>query len=86
VAGAELVTKEPVDLERVPLVGRMHRAQDIPVHVVRLEAVETTDHLFKRRVALLVDPVGVVELRRPVDADPDQEIVLGEEPAELVGE
>ena len=54
--------------------------------MMRLEQVEAPDHLVERRVALLVDPVGVVELLRPVDADPDEESVLGEEPAELVGE
>ena len=51
-----------------------------------LRQVEATDHLVESRFALLVDPVGVVELARPVDADPDEESVLDEQPAELVGE
>jgi hypothetical protein len=70
----------------VSLIGGVHRAQDVPIHVVCLEAVEATDHLLEGRVALLVDPVGVVELGWPVDAYPDQEPVLSKEPAELVRE
>ena len=83
---AQVVAQEPVDLAPVVAVGRVHRGQRVPVDAVPLERVEPADHPVEGGLAALVDPVGVVHLARPVDRDPDQEVVLLQERAPLVVE
>ena len=77
--GAEVVSEVAVDVGRMVLVRRVHRAQDVEFHVVLGEQLEAPQHPFRRGVSPFVDPIAVVELGGPVDADADQEPMLGEQ-------
>ena len=83
---AELVAQERVDLAPVVAVGRVDRGQRVPLHPVPLQRLQPAHDPVEGRLAALVDPVGVVHLARPVDRDPDEEVVLLEERAPLVVE
>ena len=72
---SEDVPEVAVDLGRVILVGGMHGAQHVDVDPVRLESGETPEHPLRRRPAPLVHPIAIVQVRRAVDADPDEESV-----------
>ena len=78
-ARAALVAEEPVHLAAVVGVGGMDRRQRVPVDSRVLQMREPLHHLVERALAALVHPVGVVQLPRPVDRDPDQDVVLLEE-------
>ncbi len=65
-------------------VDGVHGRQRVPLHPTGPEVLEAADHLLERPLAALVDPVGVVQLPRPVDRDPDQELVLPEERGPLL--
>ena len=81
---AEVVAQEAVDLQSVVLVRVVHGGQHVPAHPVRLEPVQPGDDAVERRLAALVDAVGVVEFARAVDRDADQEVLCGEELRPLV--
>ena len=51
-----------------------------------LQAAGGRDDAVEDRPPALVVPVGVVQVARPVDAEPDEVVVLGEEGAPLVVE
>ena len=82
--GAELVAEERVDLATVIAVDRVDRGEHVPVDLVALQDVEASHHSVERRLAALVDTVGIVHLTRSVDRDPDQEPVLLEKLTPLV--
>ena len=50
------------------------------------QVLEAAHHLVERALAALVHAVGVVQLARPVDRDPDEEVVLPEERRPLLVE
>jgi hypothetical protein len=79
VFGAELVTEEPVDPQRLVGVRLVKGAEDVDIDALALERVPTLHHLIERPPAALVDAVGVMDLLRTVDRDAHQEIVLLEE-------
>ncbi len=85
-AGAELVAEEAVHLERVPGVGGVDRAQHVELGAVLLQAAGGRDDAVEDGSPAEVVPVGVVQLARPVDAEPDEVVVLGEERAPRVVE
>ena len=84
--GAALVAQEAVDLAAVVAVRGVDGRERVPLDARRLQELEAADHLVERAAAALVDPVGVVQLARPVDRDPDQEVVLLEERRPLLVE
>ena len=86
VSHAEVVAEEAVDVERVVLVRRVHRAEDVDVDFVLAEQLVSAQHLVEGRVALLVDAERVVQLARTVDADADEEACSREQLAPLVGQ
>ena len=81
-----LVAQEAVHLAAVVAVARVHGRERVPLDAGRPQMVEPAHHLVERPLAALVDPVGVVHLPRPVDRDPDQEVVLLEERRPLLVE
>ena len=81
---SEVVAQKPVHTAAVVAVGGVQRRQDVPVHAMVLEVLKAPDHAIERRLAALADPVGVVDLARTVDRDPDQEVVLLQKRRELV--
>jgi hypothetical protein len=85
-ACAALVPEEAVDLASVVGVGGVDRRQGVPLDPGFLKEGEPTHDLVERTRAALVDAVGVVELLRAVDREPDQEVVLFEEGGPLVVE
>ena len=66
------------------LVDVVDGGERVPLDTVALEHPEALQDSVERRPAALVDPVGVVELRRAVDRHTDQEPVLLEEGGEGV--
>ena len=58
----------------------------VPLDVVPLHRAQAPHDAVEGGLAALVAPVGVVQLRRPVDRDADEEPVLGEELAPVVVE
>lgn len=86
VAQAEHVAEVAVDVEGVGLVGGVHGAQHVHVDAAVLQVRQAAQDPFRARAALLVDPVPVVQLGWSVDAQPDEEPVLGQELGPLVGE
>ncbi len=84
--GPSIVPEEPVHLEGVVAVETVHRGEDVVFHIVFLEQSQPPHHLVERALTALRDSIGVVQLPRAVDADPDEEVVLGEELAPVVGE
>ncbi len=48
------------------------------------QQLDAPHHAVERGLSPFVDPVGVVQLGGPVDADPDKEAVLREKLAPLV--
>ena len=85
-ACAELVAEEAVDLQGVPGVGGVDRAEHVERDAVLLEAAGGRDDSVEDRPAAEVVPVGVVQFARAVEARPDEVVVLGEEGAPLVVE
>jgi hypothetical protein len=73
---------KPVSLSR----STIGRAEDVDLDLVRLEELVAAQHLGVRRSPLLVLAEGVVGLGGAVDAHADEEVVLAEELAPLVGE
>ena len=65
-------------------IGRVHGAQRVPLHAVPTQHLPGAQHPIERRLAALVDPEGVVHPTGPVDRQPDQEVVLGQERTPLV--
>ena len=62
------------------LVGGVDRGEGVPLHAVLAQLREPAHDLVERGLAGLVAAVGVVQLARAVDAEADEEAVLGEEP------
>ena len=83
-ARAELVAQVAVDLERVVGVRPVERGQRVELDAVLLEGVQAAQDPFGRRRAAAVHAVGVVHRGRPVDADPDEVVVLLEQRRQLV--
>ena len=84
--GAELVAEEAVDLERAPGVGGVDRAEHVELGAVLLQEAGGGEHAVEDRPPAEVVTVGVVQLARAVDAEPDEVVVLGEEGGPLVVE
>ena len=78
-ARAALVAEEPVDLAPALAVGGVDRRQGVPLDARLAQVVEPAHHLVERALAALVHAVGVVQLARAVDREPDEEVVLLEE-------
>ncbi len=76
---AAFAGQEPVDLPAGVLVGGVHCRESVPFDAVPLQRVQPGHHLVEAATAGLVDPVGVVDLPRPVDRKSHQEAVFGEE-------
>ena len=53
--------------------------QDVVLHCVFLQQPQPAHDLVEGRRAALIDPVGIVQVARPVDADANQEVILFEE-------
>ncbi len=83
---AQVVAEEPIDVASVALVGRVDRAQDVELHPVAAQQPPPVHHLVPGALRPPVDTVGVVQLLGAVDAEADEEVVLGEELAPLVVE
>ena len=60
----QLVAKEPIDVEGVVVVRRVHGAQHVHLDTVAPEQVEASHHLLEGGLTLLVDPVRVVQPAR----------------------
>ena len=67
-------------------VGRVHRAEDVDVHLVLTQMPPAAHHAVERALPAAVAPIGVVEIARAVNAQADEEVVLLEEGAPLVVE
>ncbi len=81
---AHLVAQEPVDLERVVAVEPVDGREHVVLDLVRLEQPQPAHDVVEGGLAALVDAVAVVERARPVDGDPDEVLVLGQERRPLV--
>ena len=78
----QLVAEEAVDLAAAVAVRGVHRGQRRSTSTpARAQVLEPAHHLVEGALAALVHAVGVVQLARPVDRDPDEEVVLLEERA-----
>ena len=84
VLGAQLVAQEPVHPATLVAVRRVQRGQHVPLHAVALEHIKSADHAIEGRLAALAHAVGVVNLPRAVDRDPDEELVLLQKRSPLV--
>ena len=82
----QLVAEEAVDLAAVVGVGGVDGGQRVPLDARRAQVLEPAHHLVEGALAALVHAVGVVQLARPVDRDPDEEVVLLEERRPLLVE
>jgi len=82
----DFVAQEAVDLERTVAVDAIDGCEDVELDAVLLQEREPAHHLVERSLAALVDAIGVVKLARPVDAQPDEKVVLFVELAPLVGQ
>ena len=76
---AHLVAQEPVDLQRVVAIEPVDGGQDVVLDLVLLEQPQAAHDVIEGGLAALVDAVAVVERARPVDGDPDEVPVLGQE-------
>ena len=84
--GPELVAEEAVDLPAALLVRGVDRAEDVEGHVVGAQVAPALHDPVEGALAAPVEPVGVVQLARPVHAQAHQEVVLLEEGAPVVVE
>ena len=82
--GVQVIPEEAVDLEGVVAVHRVHRAEDVELHLVLLEQPDRGDHLVENRAAPPVSPIGVVQLAGSIQAQPDQKLLVVQELAPLV--
>ena len=78
--------EELVDLDRVLDGFGVDAGEGVELDLVFAEDVEAADDLLVGVAAFLVDAVGVVQVFRAVDGEPDEEIVFREEFAPLVVE
>src|SRR5208283_3559222 len=68
--GAQLVAEETIDLAPAFLVGGVDRAQDIEFNTVPAQLPPSLHDAIEGTLLAAVDTVGVVQLSRPVDAQP----------------
>jgi hypothetical protein len=80
----QFVPEEAIHFQRMAGVGTVHTGQDVKLHPVLFQDFQPTHHPVKGRPAPLVQPVGVVQLARPVDADAHQHVVFPEKLAPFV--
>ncbi|MOA18877.1 hypothetical protein D3C78_1392200 [compost metagenome] len=79
-----LIAEKAIDLQRVIRIASVHRTQDIGVDPVPLQAIPSSQHLVERASPFAVNAVDVMHGSRPVNADPDEKVVLPEEAGPLV--
>ena len=82
--GADFIAQELVDARALPFVGGVHGSQDVVLGFVLLQQAQPRHHLVVGRVAAFIDAVEIVHILRTVQADAEQEVVLGEELAPVV--
>ena len=58
------------------LVGRVDRAEDVILDAVTAQRFPAALDLAEGALSTLVEAVGIVDFFRPVDAEPNEEIVL----------
>lgn len=86
VNGDAFVLEEMVDVER-PIRGIATDAcQDVEVHAVLLQQAQPLHHPVEGRAAVTALAIAVVDVAWTIEADADEEIVILEERAPLVGE
>src|SRR5271163_2740328 len=81
---AQLIAEEAVDSAPMLLVGGIHRTQDVEFHSMPAQLPPARHDAIEGAAFAPVDPVGVVDLPRPVDAQSHEEIVLLEEGAPVI--
>ena len=81
-----LVAQEPVDLVATVLVCRVHGGQDVVFDAGRAQVAQAAHHVVEGAVRTFGHAKGVVDVTRAVDRDPDQEVMLLEEPGPFVVE
>lgn len=83
---ASYLLEEVIEIQRIVGVVVIDHRHSVPFHTVLFQQVDALHHLDERGLALLVLPIFVMELLRPVYGDTHQPVVLLEEPAPFVGE
>src|SRR5258708_11174902 len=66
------------------LIGGVDGAQYVEIDSEQVQVPPAAHHLIESALLAAVDPVGVVELARAVDAQADEEIVFLEEGAPFI--
>ncbi len=82
--GLQLIAEKTINLQRVAGIGGVNGAQDIVFHLMFAQDFPAAHDLVKTTRSPLVHPVGIVDLLGPVDAEPNEEIILFEESTPLI--
>ena len=78
-SGPQVVPKEAVNLQRMIGVRSVQRAEDIHVNAMLRQYIPSAYHLVEAALSAVMDPIGVVHLPRPIDAQADKERMALEE-------
>lgn len=73
------IAEIPVHFQRVPLIDGMHRAQDIPLHIMSFQCTPSGHHGIMAAATRIIDTVHVMQFGRPIHADADQHVVSGKQ-------
>ena len=79
VAGAQIVAQVAIDLQRVFDIGGINGAENVCLDLVSPQDVPAPNYFRMSAAPLLVHAQSIVEMRRAIDADPDQVVVFAEE-------
>jgi hypothetical protein len=83
---AKLVAEESIDRAAMLFIGGVDRAKDVEFDAMPAQVSPTVHHPIEGALSAAIDTVRVMELARPVDAEPDEKIVLLEEGAPVIVE
>ena len=56
----------------------VHHREGVEFHLVLLQETQAAHHAIKRGRSAFIDSVEIVEIRRAVNRNADQEVVLGQ--------
>ena len=78
-AGFHIVAQKAIHLEWLPGIASVHGRERAEGHAVLLQQPGCSEGLIEGRFALFGEAIGVVQLARTIETQPDEELVLGKE-------
>ena len=85
-SGVKIIEQITVDLQWVIGIGGMDRAEHVVLHLVLFQQSQSCQDTIRAALASPILAINVVQIWRPVEADPDQEVIFLEERTPFIRE